>query len=351
MTLVDHPTQRHSEHDTESSIALAESETASHLADRILNRQSTVGVVGMGYVGLPLALAMVDVGFPVIGFDVDEAKIRDLTAGESYISHIEGARISDARKSERLSATSDFERLAEADVVLICVPTPLTSHREPDLTYVRITCEAIAWVLRPGQLVVLESTTYPGTTHEVVVPRLETSQLTCGEDFFVAFSPERENPGDTQHSTTTVPKVVGGVDPVSTELAELFYRAFVPEVVTVSSARAAEATKLTENIFRAVNIALVNELKVLFDQMDIDVREVLDAAATKPFGFMRFDPGPGWGGHCIPVDPFYLSWKAREFGGNARFIELAGIVNVEMPKYVVGKLQQGLNDARKAHAR
>jgi UDP-N-acetyl-D-glucosamine dehydrogenase len=242
-----------------------------------------------------------------------------------------------------LAASGDFERLSEPDAILICVPTPLTPHREPDMQYVRQTIEQIGARLRPGQLVVLESTTYPGTTDELLRPVLETSGLALGRDVFLAFSPERENPGDPEHTTTTTPKVVGGADPVSGDLAEALYARIVPRVVRVSSARVAEASKLTENVFRAVNIALVNELKLIYERMGLDVWEVLDAAATKPFGFMRFDPGPGWGGHCIPVDPYYLSWKAREHGRTSRFIELAGEINTNMPDHVVGRVIEALN--------
>ncbi len=313
------------------------------LLDRILQLEATVGIIGMGYVGLPLMLAFVERGFKVMGFDVDEAKIRKLQAGESYIKHIAGGRLPAAVSSGRFEGTTDFGRLGEADAIVICVPTPLTPQRQPDMTYVESSARLICDALRPGQLVILESTTYPGTTDELVKNILEESGLTCGTDFFLAFSPEREDPGNKDFGTTTIPKVVGGVDETSGNLAQALYDQIVVRSVRVSSARAAEAAKLTENIFRAVNIALVNELKVVYDRMGIDIWEVLDAAATKPFGFMRFNPGPGWGGHCIPLDPFYLSWKAREYGVAPRFIELAGDVNVEMPDYVVGKLQDALN--------
>ncbi len=314
--------------------------------DRRAGNQGTrdfrVGVIGLGYVGLPLGLAFADGGFPVLGFDVDRAKVEALAAGTNYIDHLDGEHLARNVRRGRLEATSDFDRLVEADALLICVPTPLDRHREPDLSYVEATVGQIGRRLRRGQLVVLESTTYPGTTDELVLPILAASGLACGTDFFLAFSPEREDPGRAD-PTISIPKIVGGVDAASTELATALYGRIFTAVVPVSSARVAEAAKLTENIYRAVNIALVNELKVVYDAMGIDVWEVLDAAESKPFGFKRFDPGPGWGGHCIPVDPFYLSWKAREFGLRGRFIELAGEVNVEMPRYVLGKLQTALN--------
>ncbi len=321
---------------------------ATTLKRRIESGHAVVGIIGMGYVGLPLALAFVERGFTVIGFDVDRAKIDSLARGEGYIKHLDGGRIAAAAATGRLKPTSDFARLSEADAILICVPTPLTPQREPDMTYVERSAEQVREALRPGQLVILESTTYPGTTDELLQRVLEETGLQCGTDFFLAFSPEREDPGNRDYTTTTTPKVVGGVDAISGDLAQALYDRIVVRTVRVSSARAAEATKLTENIFRAVNIALVNELKVIYDRMGIDVWEVLDAASTKPFGFMRFNPGPGWGGHCIPLDPFYLSWKAREYGAGPRFIEIAGDVNVEMPHYVIGKLQAALNDRCKA---
>jgi UDP-N-acetyl-D-glucosamine dehydrogenase len=322
---------------------VAPSREAEELRRRIDAMEALVGVVGLGYVGLPLSLAFAERGFRVLGFDVDPAKVETLSRGESYISHLDGGRVREAVSEGSLAASGDFERLSEPDAILICVPTPLTPHREPDMQYVRQTIEQIGARLRPGQLVVLESTTYPGTTDELLRPVLETSGLALGRDVFLAFSPERENPGDPEHTTTTTPKVVGGADPVSGDLAEALYSRIVPRVVRVSSARVAEASKLTENVFRAVNIALVNELKLIYERMGLDVWEVLDAAATKPFGFMRFDPGPGWGGHCIPVDPYYLSWKAREHGRTSRFIELAGEINTNMPDHVVGRVIEALN--------
>lgn len=318
-------------------------DTAQELLRKIESREATVGILGLGYVGLPLALAFSKAGFPVLGFDVDDRKVDQLNRGESYIAHIDAAAVSEAANKGGFSATSRFSRLGDPEVLVICVPTPLTSQREPDMTYVVNTAEEIAKKLRPGQLVVLESTTYPGTTEELLRETLETSGQICGQDFFLAYSPEREDPGNPDFATTTIPKVVGGVDEASTDLAVALYSPVVVDTVRVSSARTAEAAKLLENIFRAVNIALVNELKIVYDEMDIDIWEVLDAAATKPFGFMRFNPGPGWGGHCIPIDPFYLSWKARQYGISTRFIELAGEVNVRMPQRVVEKLQEGLN--------
>jgi UDP-N-acetyl-D-glucosamine dehydrogenase len=317
------------------------------LSARIADRTAVVGILGLGYVGLPLAVAFAENGFTVLGFDVDPAKVEALGRGESYIQHPGTDRVAPLAAAGRLAATTDFGRLDEPDALLICVPTPLTRQREPDLSYVEATAEKISERLRPGQLVVLESTTYPGTTDELVRGILERDGLVCGRDVFLAFSPEREDPGNPAHSIALLPKVVGGVDEISGDLAEALYQAIVPRVVRVSSARAAEAAKLTENIFRAINIALVNELKVIYQKMGIDVWEVLDAAATKPFGFMRFNPGPGWGGHCIPLDPFYLSWKAREFGQTTRFIELAGEVNVRMHEYVVERLALALNDRGK----
>jgi len=323
-------------------------QTATNLLSKITTRDALIGIVGLGYVGLPLAIAFADKGFAVLGFDVDERKVDAIGRGESYIKHLDGGRLESVVSAGKLTATTDFARLAEPDAVLICVPTPLTPQREPEMRYVDGTAREIAKRLRPGQLVILESTTYPGTTDELVRGILEASGLTCGDSFFLAFSPEREDPGNPDYGTTTIPKVIGGVDPVSGDLAEALYAQAIARTVRVSSARTAEATKLTENIFRAVNIALVNELKIVYDRMGIDVWEVLDAADTKPFGFMRFSPGPGWGGHCIPLDPFYLAWKAREHGLNTKFIELAGEVNIRMPQWVIEKLQLALNDHGKA---
>ncbi len=315
------------------------------LQARIESGTAIIGVIGMGYVGLPLAVAFGEAGCPVLAFDVDQAKIDALEAGESYIKHIDGARIAPLVENEKLRATADLDRLSEADVVLICVPTPLTRHLEPDLKYVELTTQAIAKTLRRGQLVILESTTYPGTTREVMQPILEAEGLIAGKDFFLAYSPEREDPGNPTFSTTKIPKVVGADDTVSADLALGVYRHIVPQAIQVSSAATAEAVKITENVFRAVNIALVNELKLIFTAMDIDVWEVIDAAKSKPFGFMPFYPGPGLGGHCIPIDPFYLTWKAREYNQHTKFIELAGQINADMPQHVVRVMADTL-DAR-----
>jgi UDP-N-acetyl-D-glucosamine dehydrogenase len=320
----------------------------SDILQRITDRTAVVGIIGQGYVGLPLALVFEEAGFQVVGFDVDPAKVERLSRGESYIKHIGSDRVAVAIKGGRFTVTSDFDGLAGCDAILICVPTPLGRHREPDLSYVHGTAEEIARRLRPGQLVVLESTTYPGTTDEEVLPRLEASGLRCPDDFLLAFSPEREDPGNAKYSTKTIPKVVGGVNIPSTEAAVALYAAAVDQVVAVSSARVAESCKLLENVFRSINIALVNELKVTFDRMGINVWEVIEAAKTKPFGFTPFYPGPGLGGHCIPLDPFYLSWKASEFGMWTRFIELAGEINTGMPRYVVGKVGEALNSVGKA---
>ena len=327
---------------------MSEGQAVDQWLQRADKHEIQVGILGLGYVGLPLGLAFCEAGFRVLGFDVDGAKVETLNAGKCYIEHLETERVARVVEDGRFEATADFERLTEPDALLICVPTPLDTYRQPNLAYVEKTAQEIAQRLRPGQLVILESTTYPGTTDDLVRPILDGSGLACGSDYFLAFSPEREDPGNLEFGTTGIPKVVGGIGDRATDMAVMLYRDVFAGTVRVSSARVAEASKLTENIFRAVNIALVNELKVVYDAMGIDVWEVLDAAATKPFGFMRFTPGPGWGGHCIPVDPFYLTWKAREYGHTARFVELAGEVNVEMPRYVIGKLQRALNDAGKA---
>jgi UDP-N-acetyl-D-glucosamine dehydrogenase len=318
------------------------------LAARIQARSARVGIIGQGYVGLPLALVFREAGFPVLGLDSDRHKVDALNRGESYIKHIGPERVSAAVGSGQYEATSDFDRLAACDAIVICVPTPLGPHREPDNSYIHTTARQVSKRLRRGQLVVLESTTYPGTTEEEVLPILEASGLATPEDFLLAFSPEREDPGRKDFTTKTIPKVVGGVNPASTEAATALYTAALERVVPVSSARVAESTKLLENVFRAVNIALVNELKTIFEHMDIDVWEVIRAAETKPFGFMPFYPGPGLGGHCIPLDPFYLSWKAAEHGEWARFIELAGEINSRMPRYVVERVARALNHEGKA---
>lgn len=313
------------------------------LLDRFTKRQATIGIIGLGYVGLPLALTGAKAGFTVLGFDINASYVDRLNRGESYIKHIPEAPIKEAVAEKRLEATTDFARLDEPDAILICVPTPLTKHREPDLSYVENTAHTIATRLRKGQLIVLESTTYPGTTDEVLKPIFEATGLKSGQDFFLAFSPEREDPGNPDFGTSTIPKVVGGDGPDALALADALYSRLVVKTVPVSSAATAEAVKLTENIFRAVNIALVNELKVVYAAMGIDVWEVIDAAKTKPFGFMPFYPGPGLGGHCIPIDPFYLTWKAREYDITTRFIELAGQVNTHMPYYVVEKLAEAVD--------
>ncbi len=327
----------------ERTAASAEEASIERIRRRIQQRDYTVGVVGLGFVGLPLSLAYCESGFRVLGFDIDPAKVDALSEGNSYIDHLEEDRVRTAVSSGRLTATADFSRLGEPDAILICVPTPLDRHQAPDLRHVESTARQISKSLRFGQLVVLESTTYPGTTEEVLAPILDGSGLACGSEYFLAFSPEREDPGNRQFRTTSVPKVVGAMDRNAATIAVELYSAVFREIVPVSSTRAAEATKLTENIFRSVNIALVNELKKVYSAMDIDIWEVIDAAATKPYGFMRFTPGPGWGGHCIPVDPFYLAWKAREKSYRARFIELAGVVNREMPDYVMERLTEALN--------
>ncbi len=308
----------------------------------------TVGIVGLGYVGLPMALQFARAGCSVIGFDIDARKTTSINAGKSYIKTIRSEAIAESIASKRLTATTDFARVAEVDAVLICVPTPLTAHREPDISFIVKTGEAIAPYLKPGQLVSLESTTYPGTTVQDLVPILEKrSGLTAGGDFHVVFSPEREDPGNPDFGTRDIPKVIGGLTPYCLEAGLKLYGYAVKSLVPVSSPGVAEATKLVENIFRSVNIAMVNELKIVFDAMGIDIWEVLDAAKTKPFGFMKFEPGPGLGGHCIPIDPFYLTWKAREYGIQTKFIELAGEVNTAMPKYVVSRLMESLSDAGK----
>lgn len=314
------------------------------LLQRIQARSAVVGIIGQGYVGLPLALVFQEAGFTVIGFDLDAAKVEAINRGESMIRHIDPSRVTAAINSGRFRASTDFDRLRECDAAIICVPTPLGEHREPDNSYIHASGREIAKRLKRGQLVVLESTTYPGTTDEELQPLLDASGLACPKDYFLAFSPEREDPGNPKFSTRNIPKVVGGVEPDSTEVACALYAAAVDKVVKVSSARVAESSKLLENIYRSINIALVNELKMTFDRMGIDVWEVIEAAKTKPFGFTAFYPGPGLGGHCIPLDPFYLAWKAAEFGTWTRFVELAGEINTAMPRYVVAKVVEGLNE-------
>jgi UDP-N-acetyl-D-glucosamine dehydrogenase len=326
----------------------ASTSLAEELASRIELRTARIAVVGLGYVGLPLAETFAWGGYPVLGFDIDENKVAKLQRGESYIGHICPERVSELVGSGRFDATSDPGRFVEADAIVICVPTPLGEAREPDLSYITRTAEMLRPHLRQGQLVILESTTYPGTTEDVLRPILEESGLKAGQDFFLAYSPEREDPGNRDFATRNIPKVVGGMDETSLRLAVSLYEPVVDGVVPVSGTRVAEACKILENTYRAVNIALVNELKSVFSAMGIDVWEVIAAAKTKPFGFQAFYPGPGLGGHCIPIDPFYLTWAARKHGLNTRFIELAGEVNTAMPQYVVDRTAEALNDDGKA---
>jgi len=315
------------------------------LAARFVSRKAKIGVIGLGYVGLPLICAICDKSFSAVGFDVDESKIKKLNRGESYIGNIHNDRVATFVKGGKLKPTAKFDELADVDAIIMCVPTPLDRNREPDMTFIVKTTETIAKYLRRGQLIVLESTTYPGTTRDVVRPILEEATgLKSGTDFFLAFSPEREDPGNPDFHTSIIPKVIGGDGPDALKLAQTMYDQFMKKTVAVSSAETAEAVKLTENIFRSVNIALVNELKIIYDAMGIDIWEVIDAAKTKPFGFMPFYPGPGLGGHCIPIDPFYLTWKAREYNIATRFIELAGEINVAMPQHVVRKLAEALDE-------
>lgn len=309
----------------------------------IQHKTAKIGILGLGYVGLPLACLFAEKDFAVTGFDVDPAKIRQLAAGKSYIRHIGTKRVAPLVRSGKFVATDDFRRLAQMDVLIICVPTPLTRHREPDLQFIEKTGQVIARHLRKGQLVILESSTYPGTTRDILKPILEAGGLRSGRDFHLAYSPEREDPGNATYGTAAIPKVVGGDGQAALGLATQLYDQIVVKTVPVSSPETAELVKLTENIFRAVNIALVNELKVICTAMGIDVWEVIDAAKSKPFGFMPFYPGPGLGGHCIPIDPFYLTWKAREFGINTRFIELAGEINTAMPGFVINRLVEALS--------
>lgn len=312
------------------------------LLDRLNEREAVIGILGLGYVGLPLMLRFSEVGYPVLGFDIDPAKVEALNGGCSYIEHISAEAIGEACQ-RGFRATTDFSRATECDALILCVPTPLNKHREPDLSYVVATTEEIVPHLRPGQIVSLESTTWPGTTDEVLQPLIESTGLRVGNHLFLVFSPEREDPGNPAYSTRTIPKVLGGVTPACAQVGQALYGQVIDEVVTLSSTRAAEMTKLLENIHRAVNIGLVNELKIVCDRMGIDIHEVIRAAATKPFGFTPYYPGPGLGGHCIPIDPFYLTWKAREYGLNTRFIELAGEVNTQMPRWVVSKVADALN--------
>ena len=318
------------------------------LRDKISDGSCVVGVIGLGYVGLPLLHAFHQAGYRVVGYDIDPAKIDSLRRGENYLTHLGASLVTDMSRSPRFDVTADMGRLGEADAVIVCVPTPLGSHLEPDMTFVERASDDIARTLRPGQIIVLESSTYPGTTRQVMLPRFQDRGLTLGRDFFLAFSPEREDPGRKDHNTRTIPKLVGGVDAESGKLAESLYSKAIKKVVLVSSAEVAEAAKLLENIYRCVNIALVNELKVVLTAMGIDVWEVIEAASSKPFGFQPFYPGPGLGGHCIPIDPYYLTWKAREVGQPTRFIELAGEVNRMMPQYVVQRTAEALNERGKS---
>lgn len=322
----------------------------SNLKSKIADKSARVAILGLGYVGLPLLRAFWNGGYPVLGFDVDPEKIAKLRRGENYLKHLGDDLVKPMLETlgEHFEVSADKQSLAKADALILCVPTPLGEHREPDMSFIERTCETVASILRPGQLVILESTTYPGTTREVMFPILEKSGLRAGKDFFVAYSPEREDPGCKDHNTQSIPKLVGGLDEKTGILATVLYSHAVNKAIMVESAEIAESAKVLENIYRAVNIALVNEMKIVLDSMGIDIWKVIEAAATKPFGFQAFWPGPGLGGHCIPIDPFYLSWKAKEHGHNTRFIELAGEINTAMPDYVLRKTQDALNDFGKA---
>lgn len=319
----------------------------SSLSNDLKAKKAVIGIVGLGYVGLPLALRFSEEGFSVVGFDIDEFKVKKITAGESYIEHIPSSAVK-AASTKSFRATTDFKEIPLVDAIILCVPTPLNKYREPDLSFVLDTMDSIVPYLRKGQVVSLESTTYPGTTDEELKPRIESRGFKVGEDVFLVFSPEREDPGNPNFTTRTIPKVVGGYSPACLEVGLCLYGGVIDKVVPVSSTKAAEMTKLLENIHRAVNIGLVNEMKIVADKMGIDIHEVIDAAATKPFGFVAYRPGPGIGGHCIPIDPFYLTWKAREYGLHTRFIELAGEINNAMPSYVVSKIAAALNDMKKS---
>ena len=326
----------------EESVAAAQ-----QLHQKIVGKRARVGVLGVGYVGLPLAVEFARAGFRVTGLDVQQSRVDQVNRGESYIQEVDNGALKKLTQSGKISATTDFSIISELDTVNLCVPTPLRKTKDPDMSYVVAAIEAIARYIHPGLLVILESTTYPGTTDELVLPKLEASGLRVGDDFFLCFSPERVDPGNSKYQTANIPKVVGGITATCTEMGALFYKQALDSVVPVSSTRVAEMVKLLENTFRMINIGLANELALMCDRMKIDVWEVIDAAATKPFGFMPFYPGPGLGGHCIPIDPFYLSWKSKEAGIEARFIELAGYVNSRMPEFVVNKVQNALNDASK----
>ncbi len=318
-----------------------------NLLAKIESKQSIIGIVGLGYVGLPLSLRFAEVGFSVLGFDIDPIKVEKLNRGDSYIQHIGVDRVFKCWEEGKLNATTDFSRASEVDVLILCVPTPLGKHQEPDLSFVTNTLNSLISYLRAGQIISLESTTYPGTTEEELRPLIENKGLKIGQDFFLVYSPEREDPGNSKYSTKTIPKIVGGTTENCLEVGTSLYKSIVDQVISVSSTKVAEMVKILENIYRSVNIGLVNELKVVADSMGIDIWEVIDAAATKPFGFMPFYPGPGLGGHCIPIDPFYLTWKAKEYGINTRFIELAGEINTNMPYWVVSKIMNALNDRNK----
>ncbi len=313
------------------------------LKEKLEKKSAVIGIFGLGYVGLPLAIRFVEAGFTVIGFDIDDGKVVKIEAGKSYFKHIDDSKIASA-VSKGLSATTDFSLLSRADALIICVPTPLNKSREPDLSFVTSTMDQMLPYLRAGQVVSLESTTYPGTTEEELLPRIESAGLTVGKDIFLVYSPEREDPGNPDFETRTIPKICGGHTAHCKDIGQALYSGAIDRVVAVSSTKVAELTKLLENIHRAVNIGLVNEMKIVADKMGIDIHEVIDAAATKPFGFTPYYPGPGLGGHCIPIDPFYLTWKAREYGLNTRFIELAGEVNTAMPAWVIGKVSDALNE-------
>jgi len=331
------------EHSTSPSTSTAVAEFTA----LVEQRKARIGILGLGYVGIPLALRFHEVGYPVLGFDIDDQRIAELNAGESPIKHIPSKDIA-AMAAGGFEATSDFSRIAEVEAIIICVPTPLSRHREPDLSYIVETMKAVTPHIRAGQMLSLESTTWPGTTEEVLRPFIDSRGFTIGEDFFLVYSPEREDPGNPNFSTHSIPKVVGGSTPACRQVGERLYGAAVDKIVPVSSTQAAELTKLLENIHRAVNIGLVNEMKIIADKMDIDIFEVIDAAKTKPFGFTAYYPGPGLGGHCIPIDPFYLTWKAKEYGLSTHFIELAGEINREMPEWVVTKVTDALNDREKS---
>jgi len=323
-------------------------ENGSDLEKKIKKREARIGIIGLGYVGLPLVKTFLNKGFKVIGFDTDDRKVALLNQGKSYIKHVTGKDLKPFLLKKIFQATKDFRTLADVDVIIICVPTPLDAHKNPDLSFVLKTTRVISENLRKGQLIVLESTTYPGTTEEEMLPILEEGGRKVGRDFYLAYSPERENPGDKVYTTSKIPKIVGGVTPSCKRITRTLYDQIVVKTIPVSSPRVAEASKLLENIFRSVNIALVNEMKMIFERMDIDIWEVVEAASTKPFGFMPFFPGPGYGGHCIPVDPFYLAWKAKEVDYPTKFIELAGEINTLMPYYVVSKTIEALNERGKS---